>query len=129
MEREKSVILVPFLFLFESYQFSGCCISTSAYSICCVGELESLINDDQENFLKKLKYAGLNELEYWEKRPENFSKEILLQIRDHSTLMRIIGSNQSEFNEEALKEMHEFYCDHCCFDLYCIGHLFQKPPV
>ncbi|MBT3984563.1 MAG: hypothetical protein HOE90_24615 [Bacteriovoracaceae bacterium] len=40
-------------------------------------ELKNLIQDKQEDFLKKLKYAGLNDLEYWEKRPENLSKEML----------------------------------------------------
>jgi hypothetical protein len=40
-------------------------------------QLKALIESKEVNFLRKLKYAGLNELEYWEKRPENFSREIL----------------------------------------------------
>ena len=40
-------------------------------------DLKVLIESNQELFLKKLKYAGLNELEYWEKRPENLSRELL----------------------------------------------------
>lgn len=35
-------------------------------------DLKKLIKSKEELFLKKLKYAGLNDLEYWEKRPENF---------------------------------------------------------
>jgi len=42
-------------------------------------ELKKLIENKKELFLKKLKYAGLNELEYWEKRPNNFSREILVR--------------------------------------------------
>jgi hypothetical protein len=42
-------------------------------------ELKVLIESKQELFLKKLKYAGLNELEYWEKRPENLSRELLVK--------------------------------------------------
>lgn len=40
-------------------------------------ELKVLIESKNEPFLKKLKHAGLNELEYWEKRPENLSRELL----------------------------------------------------
>lgn len=42
-------------------------------------DLKVLIESKQELFLKKLKYAGLNELEYWEKRPENLSRELLVK--------------------------------------------------
>ena len=42
-------------------------------------DLKVLIESNQELFLKKLKYAGLNELEYWEKRPENLSRELLVK--------------------------------------------------
>ncbi len=38
-----------------------------------------MITSKEELFLKKLKYAGLNDLEYWEKRPENLSREILVK--------------------------------------------------
>ncbi|NOT77509.1 MAG: hypothetical protein HOP07_00740 [Bacteriovoracaceae bacterium] len=41
--------------------------------------LRTLIESNEELFLKKLKHAGLNELEYWEKRPDNFSREILVK--------------------------------------------------
>jgi hypothetical protein len=41
--------------------------------------LKNLIESKHETFLKKLKYAGLNELEYWEKRPENLSRELLVK--------------------------------------------------
>jgi hypothetical protein len=53
---------------------SGCYRIALTYSNCCTNfkvekvnsrELEKLIVDKKENFLKKLKYAGLNELEYW----------------------------------------------------------------
>lgn len=39
-------------------------------------QLKILINSREESLLKKLKYAGLNKLEYWEKRPENLSRAI-----------------------------------------------------
>ena len=42
-------------------------------------ELNKLIDSKTESFLKKLKYAGLNELEYWKKRPENLSRELLVK--------------------------------------------------
>ena len=42
-------------------------------------ELRKLLENKKENFLKKLKYAAMNELEYWENRPKNFSKEILVR--------------------------------------------------
>jgi hypothetical protein len=42
-------------------------------------DLKNLIESKQERFLKKLKFAGLNELEYWEKRPENLSRELLVK--------------------------------------------------
>lgn len=42
-------------------------------------DLKVLIESNNELFLKKLKYAGLNELEYWEKRPENLSRELLVK--------------------------------------------------
>ncbi|MDD4975547.1 MAG: hypothetical protein PHY93_14410 [Bacteriovorax sp.] len=42
-------------------------------------DLKVLIESNDELFLKKLKYAGLNELEYWEKRPENLSRELLVK--------------------------------------------------
>lgn len=40
-------------------------------------DLKILLESKSELFLKKLKYAGLNDLEYWEKRPENLSRELL----------------------------------------------------
>ena len=40
-------------------------------------DLKKLIESKNELFLKKLKFAGLNDLEYWEKRPENLSRELL----------------------------------------------------
>jgi hypothetical protein len=42
-------------------------------------ELKNLIESKEERFLKKLKFAGLSELEYWEKRPENLSRELLVK--------------------------------------------------
>jgi hypothetical protein len=42
-------------------------------------DIKNLIESKEELFLKKLKYAGLNELEYWEKRPENLSRELLVK--------------------------------------------------
>jgi hypothetical protein len=42
-------------------------------------ELKVLIKSNEELFLRKLKYSGLNELEYWEKRPENLSRELLIK--------------------------------------------------
>lgn len=42
-------------------------------------DFKVLIESKEELFLKKLKYAGLNELEYWEKRPENLSRELLVK--------------------------------------------------
>ena len=42
-------------------------------------DLKKTIESKKEPFLKKLKHAGLNELEYWEKRPENLSRELLIK--------------------------------------------------
>ncbi|OFZ45768.1 MAG: hypothetical protein A2381_15070 [Bdellovibrionales bacterium RIFOXYB1_FULL_37_110] len=42
-------------------------------------DLKNIIESKKEPFLKKLKHAGLNELEYWEKRPENLSRELLIK--------------------------------------------------
>jgi hypothetical protein len=39
-------------------------------------ELVKLLSSDQESFLKRLKAAALNELEYWEARPTNLSREL-----------------------------------------------------
>jgi hypothetical protein len=41
--------------------------------------LKRLIESKDEFFLKKLKHAGLNELEYWEKRPSNLPRELLVK--------------------------------------------------
>lgn len=42
-------------------------------------DLNRLIDSKEERFLKKLQYAGLHELEYWEKRPGNLSRELLVK--------------------------------------------------
>ena len=42
-------------------------------------ELKILLGNKKEKFLRKLKFAGINDLEYWEKRPENLPKEILVR--------------------------------------------------
>ena len=61
-------------------------------------ELKALIEDKKESFLKKLKYAGLNELEYWEKRPENLSREILVRY------LKSIDETKSLFPEMSVRE-------------------------
>lgn len=42
-------------------------------------ELARLLKDKEEPFFKKLKHAANSEIEYWEKRPENLSREMLLK--------------------------------------------------
>ena len=58
-------------------------------------ELKILIESKEENFLKKLKYAGLNDLEYWEKRPENLSRELLVRYLTSLDESREINPNMS----------------------------------
>lgn len=63
--------------------YSNCCMCHNNTAIVVLEEaavvankLKLLIENKKANFLRKFKYACLNELEYWEMRPENFSKEI-----------------------------------------------------
>lgn len=42
-------------------------------------QLRKLIESDTAEFSLQLKYAGLNELVYWEKRPDNLPREILVR--------------------------------------------------
>lgn len=61
-------------------------------------ELKNLIDSKTEFFLKKLKYAGLNELEYWEKRPENLSRELLVKY------LKSIDESKEYFPDMAVRE-------------------------
>lgn len=58
-------------------------------------DLKKLINSKNETFFKKLKYAGLNELEYWEKRPENLSRELLVKYLNSIDETREFNKDQS----------------------------------
>ncbi len=66
-------------------------------------ELKVLIDDKSEKFLKKLKYAGLNELEYWEKRPENLSREILIRYLNSINETRELFPDMSKRTSEGGK--------------------------
>lgn len=59
-------------------------------------ELKDLIESKQEKFLKKLKHAGLNELEYWEKRPENFPRELLVKYLNSIDESKVLFPEMSE---------------------------------
>ncbi len=61
-------------------------------------ELNKLIDSKTEYFFKKLKYAGLNELEYWEKRPENLSRELLVKY------LKSIDENKEYFPQMSIRE-------------------------
>lgn len=61
-------------------------------------DLGKLIKSKEELFLKKLKHAGQNELEYWEKRPENLPREILVKYIDS------INEAKDFFPEIAVRE-------------------------
>ena len=61
-------------------------------------DLKILIESKHETFLKKLKYAGLNELEYWEKRPENLSRELLVKY------LSSIDESKNVFPEMSVRE-------------------------
>lgn len=78
-------------------------------------ELQKLINSKEELFLKKLKYAGLNELEYWEKRPENLSREILVkylssidETKELFPEMSVRESDGGKFGETGFKWVFKF---------------------
>ncbi|MEZ4744364.1 MAG: hypothetical protein R3B45_18250 [Bdellovibrionota bacterium] len=66
-------------------------------------KLKALIEDKNENFLKKLKYAGLNELEYWEKRPDNLSKEIFIRYLNGIDETRQLFPNMSQRESDSGK--------------------------
>lgn len=59
-------------------------------------ELRILLENKNENFFKKLKYASINDLEYWEKRPENLPKEILVRYLNALDENREFFPNSSE---------------------------------
>ena len=61
-------------------------------------DLKNLIESKDELFLRKLKYAGLNELEYWEKRPENLSRELLVKY------LNSIDESKGLFPEMSVRE-------------------------
>lgn len=78
-------------------------------------ELHKLINSKEELFLKKLKYAGLNELEYWEKRPENLSREILVkylssidETKELFPEMSVRESDGGKYGETGFKWVFKF---------------------
>ena len=64
-------------------------------------ELKELLLDDKGPFLKQLKHAALHKpssLEYWEKRPENFSKEVLLRY------LRSLDTSREFYPNKAIRE-------------------------
>lgn len=77
-------------------------------------DLEKLIIDKKENFLKKLKYAGLNELEYWE-REGNLPKEILIRylkgLDEHKEFFPEMSERESgkgKYGETGFKWVFKF---------------------
>lgn len=61
-------------------------------------DLKILIVSNEELFLKKLKHAGLNELEYWERRPENLSRELLVKY------LNSIDESKETYPEMSIRE-------------------------
>jgi hypothetical protein len=74
--------------------YSNCCNNFKVENV-NAKELEKLIGDKKEKFLKKLKYAGLNELEYWE-REGHLSKEILVRYLKGLDENKILFPEMSE---------------------------------
>ena len=99
-------------------------------------ELEKLIVDKKENFLKKLKYAGLNDLEYWE-RKGHLSKEILVRylkgLNEDKNLFPEMSereSGQGKYGETGLswvfKFEDDFYSMGIKIRIYIKGFFFEE---
>ncbi|MBF0365780.1 MAG: hypothetical protein HQK50_09420 [Oligoflexia bacterium] len=99
-------------------------------------ELAKLLTDKKSSFLKKLKYAGLNELEYWEKRPENLSRELLeryLAAIDENKIiypqMEERESDNGKYGQTGFKWVFKFEDDFFimrrCIRVYIKGFFFE----
>lgn len=100
-------------------------------------ELRILINSKNELFLKKVKYAGLNELEYWEKRPENLSRELLVKYlksidedKEYYPNMSARESDGGKYGETGLnwvfKLRDSFLLTGRRTDIYMKGFFFEE---
>ncbi len=100
-------------------------------------DLKKLIENKKELFLKKLKCAGLNELEYWEKRPENFSREILErylnsidETRDLNPDMAVRDSDAGKYGQTGYKWVFilkdKFSIMGKGLDVYLKGFFFEE---
>lgn len=100
-------------------------------------DLKNLINSKDELFLKKLKYAGLNDLEYWEKRPENLSREILvkylnsiIETKELFPEMSIRESDGGKYGETGFKWVFKFKDNFTVLgrktDIYMKGFFFEE---
>ncbi len=100
-------------------------------------ELQKLINNPKGNFLKKLKEAGINELEYWEKRPENLPREILVRYlenlddsRDLFPDMATRESDSGKYGETGFKWVFKlednFYLMGNIIRVYIKGFFFEE---
>ena len=61
-------------------------------------ELKNLIDSKTERFLKRLKHAGINHLEYWEERLENLPRELLVKY------LKSIDESKKYFPEMSARE-------------------------
>lgn len=100
-------------------------------------DLKNVIESKDELFLKKLKYAGLNELEYWEKRPQNLSGELLVkylnsidETREVYPDMSVRESSGGKYGETGFKWVFKlrdsFLIMGRKIDIYLKGFFFEK---
>lgn len=100
-------------------------------------DLNKLVGSKEEPFLKKLKYAGLNELEYWEKRPENLSRELLVkylnsvdETKELFPEMSIRESDGGKYGETGFKWVFKFRDSFLVLgrkiDVYLKGFFFEE---
>lgn len=100
-------------------------------------DLKKLIESNDELFLKKLKYAGLNDLEYWEKRPENLSRELLVkylnsidETKEAYPKMSFRESDGGKHGETGFKWVFKlrdnFFIVGRSIDIYIKGFFFEE---
>lgn len=100
-------------------------------------DLKELIESKDELFLKKLKYAGLNDLEYWEKRPENLSRELLVkylssidETREIYPDMSVRESSGGKYGETGFKWVFKLRDNFLIIgrkiDIYLKGFFFEE---
>lgn len=100
-------------------------------------DLNQLISSKEERFLKKLKYAGLHELEYWEKRPENLSRELLVKYlasidekKELSPEMSVRESDGGKYGETGFEWIFKLRDNFLVIgrrtDIYLKGFFFEE---